>query len=227
MCACILCHVRLFATPWTVAHPAPLSMEFSRQEYFSELPFPSPRDIPDPGILHESLESPSLTGEFFTIVPLVKLIIVLLKRQLTLYKQIEKQKLLERISFKIIQLAKWEAKENRTNRKWVVGETRLLKELIIDEVGFFVYFCKFEIFHNECQGNLFYNKIKVQFSSVIQLCLTLWAHGFGTWHASLFITNSWSLLKLMSVELVMPSNHLIFCSPSPPAFTLSQHQGLF
>ena len=38
------------ATPWTVAHQAPLSMEFSRQEYWSGLPFPSPGDLPDPGI---------------------------------------------------------------------------------------------------------------------------------------------------------------------------------
>ena len=44
-----LSHVRLFATPWTVARPAPLSMRFSKQEYWSGLPFPSPGD-PDPGI---------------------------------------------------------------------------------------------------------------------------------------------------------------------------------
>ena len=42
--------VRLFAAPWTVAHQAPPSMEFSRQEYWSGLPFPSPGDLPDPGI---------------------------------------------------------------------------------------------------------------------------------------------------------------------------------
>ena len=42
--------VRLFATPWTVAHQAPPSKEFSRQEYWSALPFPSPGDLPDPGI---------------------------------------------------------------------------------------------------------------------------------------------------------------------------------
>ena len=42
--------VRLFATPWTVAYQAPLSMGFSRQEYWSGLPFPSPGDLPDPGI---------------------------------------------------------------------------------------------------------------------------------------------------------------------------------
>ena len=45
-----LSHVWPFATPWAVAYQAPLSMEFSRQEYWSELPFPSPGDLPDPGI---------------------------------------------------------------------------------------------------------------------------------------------------------------------------------
>ena len=42
--------VQLFATPWTVAYQAPLSMGFSRQEYWSRLPFPSSEDLPDPGI---------------------------------------------------------------------------------------------------------------------------------------------------------------------------------
>ena len=46
----LLSRVRLFATPWTVAYQAPLSMGFSRQEYWSGLPFPSPGDLPDPGI---------------------------------------------------------------------------------------------------------------------------------------------------------------------------------
>ena len=46
----ILTHVQLFATPRTIACQAPLSMGFSRQEYWSGLPFPSPGDIPDPGI---------------------------------------------------------------------------------------------------------------------------------------------------------------------------------
>ena len=46
----LLSHVRLFATPWTVAYQAPQFMEFSRQEYWSGLPFPSPGDLPDPGI---------------------------------------------------------------------------------------------------------------------------------------------------------------------------------
>ena len=45
----MLSHVSLFVTPWTVVHQAPLSMEFSKKEYWSELPFPSPGDLPDPG----------------------------------------------------------------------------------------------------------------------------------------------------------------------------------
>ena len=47
-----LSRVRLFATPWTVAYQAPLSMEFSRQEYWSGLPFPSLGDLSDPGLPH-------------------------------------------------------------------------------------------------------------------------------------------------------------------------------
>ena len=46
----LLSHVRLFATLWTVAYQAPPSMGFSRQEYWSGLPFTSPGDLPDPGI---------------------------------------------------------------------------------------------------------------------------------------------------------------------------------
>ena len=44
------CHIRLFGTPWTVARQAPLSTGFSRQEYWSGMPFPPPGDLPDPGI---------------------------------------------------------------------------------------------------------------------------------------------------------------------------------
>ena len=46
----LLSRVQLFATPWTTAYQAPLSMEFSRQQYWSGLPFPSPGDLPKPGI---------------------------------------------------------------------------------------------------------------------------------------------------------------------------------
>ena len=57
--------VRFFATPWTVGHQAPLSMGFSRQEYWSGLPFPSPGDLPDPGIKPRSpaLQADALPSE--------------------------------------------------------------------------------------------------------------------------------------------------------------------
>ena len=80
--ACVLScfsRVQLFAIPWTVVHQAPLSMGFSRQEYWSELPFPPPGDLPNPGsnlsllgdlpnpgIKLTSLRSPALAGGFFT-----------------------------------------------------------------------------------------------------------------------------------------------------------------
>ena len=52
--------------PWTVAHQAPLSMEFSRHKYWRGLPFPTPSDLPNPGFESESLASPALAGRFFT-----------------------------------------------------------------------------------------------------------------------------------------------------------------
>ena len=63
--ACLPSRVRLFATPWTVACQAPLSMRFSRQEYWSGLPFPSPGDLPDPGIKPRSpaLQADALPSE--------------------------------------------------------------------------------------------------------------------------------------------------------------------
>ena len=58
--------VQLFVTLWTVPHQVPLSMGFSRQEYWSGLPSLPPGDLPDPGIKPVSLTSPALVGEFFT-----------------------------------------------------------------------------------------------------------------------------------------------------------------
>ena len=70
VCACsVLSRVLLFVTPWTVAHQAPLSMGFSRQEYWSGLPCSPPGDFPNPGIKSLSPESPALTGRFFTTEP--------------------------------------------------------------------------------------------------------------------------------------------------------------
>ena len=62
MCCRFSC-VQLFVTPWTVGHQAPLSMEFSRQEYWSGLPFPSPGDLPDPEIEPIFPEAPALQAD--------------------------------------------------------------------------------------------------------------------------------------------------------------------
>ena len=56
-------------TPWTVAQPAPLSMGSSRQEYWSGLPFPSPGDLPDPGIEPTSPVSPAFAVDSLPLAP--------------------------------------------------------------------------------------------------------------------------------------------------------------
>ena len=66
---CVFSHVLLFATPWTVSHQALPSMGVSQQQYWNGLPFPPPRDLPDPRIEPESHVSPALAGEFFTTGP--------------------------------------------------------------------------------------------------------------------------------------------------------------
>ena len=114
--------VQLFSTPWIAACQAPLSMEYSRQEYWSGLPFPIPGDLADSGVKPMSPVA--------VVQPL--------------------------------------------------SHVRLFA-----------------------------------------------IPGTAACQASLSFTFSQSLLKLMSIELVMPSNHLILCPPSPPALNLSQHQGHF
>ena len=66
---CVVSHVRLFVTPWTVAYQAPLSLRFSRQEYWSELLFPPPLDLPDQRLnthlLHWQVDSLPLSHQKF------------------------------------------------------------------------------------------------------------------------------------------------------------------
>ena len=72
VCVCVYVHAQsiscvwLFVTPWIGAHQTPLSLGFSRQEYCSGLPFPTPGDLADPRI---KPMSPALAGRFFTTVP--------------------------------------------------------------------------------------------------------------------------------------------------------------
>jgi len=61
-----------FETPWTIAHQAPLFMGFPRQEYWSGLLFPSPGDLPDPGM---EPTSPELSSRFFTTEPPIQIVL--------------------------------------------------------------------------------------------------------------------------------------------------------
>ena len=68
MCVHVLSHfshIQLFSATWTIAHQAPLPMGFSRQEYWSDLPFPSPGDLPNPGIKPTSLMCLPFTDGYF------------------------------------------------------------------------------------------------------------------------------------------------------------------
>ena len=69
MFVCVLSLVLLFATPWTIVCQASLSIEFSRKEYWSGLPFPLPGDLLNPGTEPASLASPASAGRFFTTEP--------------------------------------------------------------------------------------------------------------------------------------------------------------
>ena len=73
VCVCVRAHmprrVQLFLAPWTVAHQAPLSMGFFKQEYYSGLAFSSPGNLPDAGIEPTPPASPAMAGRFFTAVP--------------------------------------------------------------------------------------------------------------------------------------------------------------
>ena len=73
---CMLSRVRLFIVPWTIALQPPLSIGFSRQEYWSGLPFPARGDCSNPGIKPESLVSPVLPVEFYTTMPPSKTILL-------------------------------------------------------------------------------------------------------------------------------------------------------
>ena len=72
LCVCVCTHDQscpTFRTPWTIAHQVSLSMGLPRQERWSGLPFPTPRDLPNPGIKPVFFVSPALAGKFFTTVP--------------------------------------------------------------------------------------------------------------------------------------------------------------
>ena len=156
----LLSHVQLFATPWTVAHQAPPSMGFSRQEYWGGLPFPSPGDLPDPGI---EPRSPVLQADVLTLLPF------------------REDKSMHR-------MRRW---SSEPSRRWP-----------------FIYRIREGLFPLLLTSQE--SPSSVQSLSHVRLFATPWIT--ARW-ASLSITNSWSSLKLMSIESVMPSSHLILCRP--------------
>ena len=79
-----LSHVQLFVTLWTIAHQAPLSMGFSRQEYWTQFPFPSPGDLPDTGIKpavsdSKIIKASSINFFFFAFIFLIYRVLILTK----------------------------------------------------------------------------------------------------------------------------------------------------
>ena len=133
--------VQLFATPQTIARYTPLSMGFSRQVYWSGLPFRPLGDLPDPGIKPASLVSPALPGRFFTAEP-----------------------------------------QGKPRKFWY-------SPIILNS---FLQFSSFQLL------------------SHVRLFATPW---ITARQASLSITNFLSSLKAMSIQSVMPSNHLSPCCP--------------
>ena len=142
---CMLSRVGLFATPWTAAHQAPLSMRFPRQEYLNGLPFLSPGDLLTLGI---KPGSPALAGRFFTTEP---------PEKITCWRSV-----------------------------CIINHHHLTSRYSV--ISFSL----------------------VQSLNPVWLFVTPW---IAARQASLSITNTQSLLKLMPVELVMPSNRLILCHP--------------
>ena len=130
VCACMLSGVWLFVTPWTGAGQAPLSMEFSRQDNWSGLPFSTPGDLPNPGI--EPM-SPALTGGFFTIAPPAAAAAKSLQLCLTLYDPIDSSpsgspvpgilqaRTLEWVAISFSNAWKWKVKVKSLSRVWVLA----------------------------------------------------------------------------------------------------------
>ena len=145
-------------TPWTVAHQAPLPMEFSRQEYQSGLSFPSAGNLPDPGI---KPQFPALASNVLVIYVVCKC-----------------------------------SSQSVTYLTSVICRQR-----------FFIFVKSSSVFYVcfWCSKNLSTSS-SVQSLSRVRLFATLWT---AARQASMSITNSQSLLRLISIQLVMPSNHLV------------------
>ena len=176
-------HAWLFTNPRTVARQATLSMGLPRQEYWSGLPFPSPGDLPNPGIEPMSPVSPALASGFFTTDPrhllLGNLRINLINVSKSLYKFFP-----------------------HLSENWASYLGQKLQDIRLDN--------DYLAWHQRHRQQLLIKKMsKFCCCSVAQLCPSLC--NSVDCQVSLSITISWSLIKLMSIKLVLPSNHLNLC----------------
>ena len=116
--------VQLFAILWTVACQAPPSMEFSRQEYWSGLPFPSPGDLPNPGI---KLRSPALQADALTSEPPGKPHIIIIIPYLSSYTLLISLSIMDsqllnyiysKVIWKVIEISIWKENEDDSSQTW-------------------------------------------------------------------------------------------------------------
>ena len=190
----LLGRVWLFATPWKLACQAPLSMEFPRLEYWSGLPFPPPGDLTDPGVEHgfPALQAGSLLSE-----PPGKPI----TKWVPWFLIVEDKWLPWRKAFF--------PNENFLHAKSI----HLLSTVLLWKVVPYSWVVKYSWFWwTTAPSPGDFAVVVVQSLSHVQPFVT---PGTATHQASLFLTISQSLPKFMFIELVMPSNHLIFCYPLP------------
>ena len=173
-----------------------LSMEFSRQEYWSGVPFPSPGDLPNSGIKPTSPAIPALAGGIFTTVLSEKLFKIWAKHIPWIH-------LFNSINVPV---------------RWVVLLSSHFKDEESEAQGSKVFFFS-QVTKLGSSWVRIWTKLQalrhsvsqsVQSLSCVQLFVTPWT---AAHQASLSITNSQSLPKPMSIKLVMPSNHLILCRP--------------
>ena len=211
-----LSHFQLFGTPWTVAYQTPPSMEFSGHEQWSGLPFPSPGDLPDPGIKPSVLRCRQMPyylshqgSKEKTKEPEIKLP--------ASHRITEKTREFKKNLYccfndyaKTFNCGSQQTMEkSSTDRNTRPPYLSLRNQYAGQEatVRTKLQYVKAVYCHS---AYLTYMQSSVQSLSHIQIFATPWT---AEPQASLSISNSWNLLTLMAVKSVMPSNHLILCHP--------------
>ena len=216
VCVCLFSCISLFATPWTAAWHAPLSIEFSRQEYWIELSFPTPGDLLNAGVKPVSLVFPALAGRFFTTALPGK---PPFPNHFILRKSIRPQQENYLTTPDLLSVDSY----CQEQRKFYFFQTKVILTVS------FAYSLNSNQWLNHTYNKSYYSiKVNKIESFMLQQCtkislyssvqsLSLVRHFAIPWttacQASPSITNSQSLPKPRSIESVMPCNHLILCCP--------------